>query len=601
MSLPSADGPLGAASRAAAADPADDGITTVTVTVLDDPRGGATRVSRKRDDTPLADDDDASLCHRLFSSDGSAFPRDDDDDRVHRDGPSGDLPHGDDVWNAVLTAFEAHCLRGGDTAGDGGAAADPPTRLESEETPGLARAEIPADGGAFPEAGGAIDLIDLAFPRAEALGFGLSDSLVDANVSPLAGAMDDLDALAPFSSRPASGAADAADAPFARAPGAPTALGEPSREPSSEPLGASSAAVAELVRANAARALRTLLFGRDDGRGRRRRAVEGPRVSRRRRKKPKTSTLNSRLDVDDPERAGDVDGVETSSDGDRDEAAGPDDAEKRAGAHYARRDPARWRDAATTASSVAALAERAATVSRASRADPRFARTVASLRAAFAVELERLEAVERGLVAGEGGVLARWPGLRAPPAEPPPAGSGSTTTSEGGARVASSDATARVAREATRAMRRSAAARFRECRFRILETFERDVEALVDAARARASPGVASEKRQAAETPPVLETTRAPERVSRRAGPNAPAKGKSRHSARARGVLETWLAEHFYPTATRRKPVPTREEKRRLALETGLTERQVGDWFVNARARIWKPEMQALLRETCER
>ena len=66
-------------------------------------------------------------------------------------------------------------------------------------------------------------------------------------------------------------------------------------------------------------------------------------------------------------------------------------------------------------------------------------------------------------------------------------------------------------------------------------------------------------------------------------------------------MLETWLAEHFYPTATRRKPVPTREEKRRLALETGLTERQVGDWFVNVRARIWKPEMQALLRETCER
>jgi hypothetical protein len=41
--------------------------------------------------------------------------------------------------------------------------------------------------------------------------------------------------------------------------------------------------------------------------------------------------------------------------------------------------------------------------------------------------------------------------------------------------------------------------------------------------------------------------------------------------------------------------VPTREEKNALALETGLTERQVGDWFVNARARVWKPEMRALL------
>ena len=73
--------------------------------------------------------------------------------------------------------------------------------------------------------------------------------------------------------------------------------------------------------------------------------------------------------------------------------------------------------------------------------------------------------------------------------------------------------------------------------------------------------------------------------------------GKSRHSARARGVLEAWLAEHFYPTPFRSKPVPTREEKKRLALETGLTERQVGDWFVNARARVWKPEMKALLGE----
>jgi hypothetical protein len=43
--------------------------------------------------------------------------------------------------------------------------------------------------------------------------------------------------------------------------------------------------------------------------------------------------------------------------------------------------------------------------------------------------------------------------------------------------------------------------------------------------------------------------------------------------------------------------VPTKGERQALAKETGLTERQVGDWFVNARARVWKPEMQVLLLE----
>ena len=175
---------------------------------------------------------------------------------------------------------------------------------------------------------------------------------------------------------------------------------------------------------------------------------------------------------------------------------------------------------------------------------------------------------------------------------------------------------------AARAMRRSAAARFRECRFRVLETFERDAakvarfleknslstrenEKNTEAAETRARRDAAAaagrkEGRKRKRTNDAYGTGR-DGATSSHETPSQPATfkggGKSRHSARARGVLEAWLAEHFYPTPFRSKPVPTREEKKRLALETGLTERQVGDWFVNARARVWKPEMKALLGE----
>jgi len=71
---------------------------------------------------------------------------------------------------------------------------------------------------------------------------------------------------------------------------------------------------------------------------------------------------------------------------------------------------------------------------------------------------------------------------------------------------------------------------------------------------------------------------------------------QGRHTSHAKKILSTWLWEHFYPTETRLKPIPTRAEKEELARQTGLTTTQVGDWFVNARARLWKPYIEGLLR-----
>ena len=74
---------------------------------------------------------------------------------------------------------------------------------------------------------------------------------------------------------------------------------------------------------------------------------------------------------------------------------------------------------------------------------------------------------------------------------------------------------------------------------------------------------------------------------------------RKQHSGEATEVLERWFWDNFYPTEQRPKPVPTRDEKRALATATGLSERQVADWFVNARARKWKPRMEQIMREVC--
>ena len=48
-------------------------------------------------------------------------------------------------------------------------------------------------------------------------------------------------------------------------------------------------------------------------------------------------------------------------------------------------------------------------------------------------------------------------------------------------------------------------------------------------------------------------------------------------------VLRTWLHEHFD------NPYPTSAEKDKLAEQSGYTKKQVTNWFINARVRLWRP------------
>lgn len=58
--------------------------------------------------------------------------------------------------------------------------------------------------------------------------------------------------------------------------------------------------------------------------------------------------------------------------------------------------------------------------------------------------------------------------------------------------------------------------------------------------------------------------------------------------------LRDWLLAHFD------KPYPDDEDKVKLAEASGMTRAQVGNWFINARVRIWRP-MVLRLGEEIER
>lgn len=48
-------------------------------------------------------------------------------------------------------------------------------------------------------------------------------------------------------------------------------------------------------------------------------------------------------------------------------------------------------------------------------------------------------------------------------------------------------------------------------------------------------------------------------------------------------VLKRWLYEHID------NPYPSHVEKQKLSDKTGLATKQIQNWFINARKRIWQP------------
>eukprot|EP00897_Mesotaenium_endlicherianum_P010450 jgi/Mesen1/9433/ME000618S08821 len=70
-------------------------------------------------------------------------------------------------------------------------------------------------------------------------------------------------------------------------------------------------------------------------------------------------------------------------------------------------------------------------------------------------------------------------------------------------------------------------------------------------------------------------------RVTRRQQGMSGARGQLPQAAAAH--MLAWLRDHW------NDPKPTREQKLQMVATCGIEMKQVNDWFVNARARIWKP------------
>ena len=55
--------------------------------------------------------------------------------------------------------------------------------------------------------------------------------------------------------------------------------------------------------------------------------------------------------------------------------------------------------------------------------------------------------------------------------------------------------------------------------------------------------------------------------------------------------LRDWLVAHFD------HPYPEDDEREALAEASGMTRAQVGNWFINARVRVWRPMVLKLGEE----
>ncbi len=67
-----------------------------------------------------------------------------------------------------------------------------------------------------------------------------------------------------------------------------------------------------------------------------------------------------------------------------------------------------------------------------------------------------------------------------------------------------------------------------------------------------------------------------------RGGKSSSPKSRPNHPRSATNKMWKWLELHWDD------PKPTREEKKELADQTGLTVKQITSWFSNARCRYWQ-------------
>jgi hypothetical protein len=72
--------------------------------------------------------------------------------------------------------------------------------------------------------------------------------------------------------------------------------------------------------------------------------------------------------------------------------------------------------------------------------------------------------------------------------------------------------------------------------------------------------------------------------------------GKKRNTLgkEAVAVMKDWMfsPEHFY------HPYPSEAEKQQLADAAGITQKQLSNWFTNARKRLWQPMMRQRQTDT---
>ena len=89
-------------------------------------------------------------------------------------------------------------------------------------------------------------------------------------------------------------------------------------------------------------------------------------------------------------------------------------------------------------------------------------------------------------------------------------------------------------------------------------------------------------------------------------------KKKEKLPEQAVSILNAWLHEHlcaapqpFSPADDNTRcrshnPYPTKAEKDQLVAQTGLEMKQINQWFINARVRVWKPAVKLMQTELAQ-